>query len=1819
MPNDGARSPGNRPGRNDWRGGASAARPRPGAKSPANKGHDWARHKTDDSAKLLWIFRGKIAAGVLLAVGLFVVLWYQLKPPKTTPFISFVISEYQFPVPPNAWAYDDVENIRELLSREGENRTKGEPLAVTDERRIHWKADKAEWLENLRQQVDSAANVKWYQTLGRGPGDGCVIIYLSGLGVVDDNGQACLLLPALSDNDPIFHASRRMPIRELFDELFYDRDDERERLPRDVLKLVILDAGRIDEDWEFGIPYNPFVESLKSVVKTEMPVTNLFVLNSADAGQKAWPSPELGGTVFGHFVRRGLQGHADGYAEDATVRDPDRFVTVGELFEYVRRQTTRFVAAYRRDEQRPILLRAANTDESAVDRQLLEYGESVLEVARPDSEAVAAARKERLAAIGAQWAEIRKEGWDRYEELEPKAVRYHPLLWQRFEHLLLRLERLSVAGNAETYRHQYKAGIEEVRELVHTFESADMTMAPPNSLALAAAIGANPYADDAEALQAAAASFGGSSEQDKDKPKDPAAGQDNAAADTFASASYQFKAQAAWNWLVNSKADNKLAELATRIDDLHNKILPTAANWQMENEPVEIHFVRMLAAHRNPHERFEADKFYAAIARRALAEKAAAPADLRVHYVTRSVATDGDEARRKADDALFVGRTADAAAISKFGDEAKLAYERANRLAEVLADAYNLRDTALAEIPWLIRYHARRLKQDEAFDKIDEKIDILSGWHLQLKTRIDVFLDPPPVDGRYLETKVEKFAKETQDLRREFELHQSEVIGAMDKRSAADDASDRVRLLDALALPLLVGEARERLHIDAKTTFGDSFVYRDLAPGRAEDASAQGRTDHHVARMRNWLEKWKTHPALALAGAPATNIKPDNLAAVGTALRKRLVEIESLVASAKDVPGNLSLELGIAAPAARSGLAAADLATRAAGLFRGAVPQFSPAERLERFDRQRLFVWHFQRALDDFWGPSPEHVNTSPEDFDFPFFHVAAERYWNLAARQDEGITATFENAPAQLEEIKSRLKARDNAAKEGLSPRFAADKLQIRVTSQDAKRPAEHYVSIDRPRDADLPAGTAAYYLTEAGDADASSGTIKSNLAALSQPQVLTRTSRLAYDVAANRGAESRQLEKYEILDPYELEARVKQLRGMVLYRGHRFRNPSQYGYVQLTSAKCERAFEFEPPKYKAPAVTIAGAQKPRAVLLVLDCSKSMEANDRMSIARKAVKEALTELANGAVKGKPPQVGLWLYGHRVQYANIRAPNADQPLELSTFAKRFGAPAIRPPADVEEHLALAALTPARETAIREAVDAVAPYANTPLYLAVHDALTLGFENLANPKAYDRQIIVLSDGADWIYTKDQKVLEMAEKDKARILVDHNGLKQVIKKHRQDSIADGLDPVRLDIVGYDFSDGTAEIVNDWRIGNRAELKGILGGGPKGREEDDLGRIYDIVSVPGDEDKNKTNLRMLIQSLLGVYRFKIVDADGARVPITVEGKNAGTTLHLNQRLVFGQASGDFKVRFDANAGGAKGGEPPEDFAFTLSNRAEDILLRIHENRRSDAIERWLQQEETFRNRLNYRATGREAQGNDLVDTEGRSIMIYPRPPVWDAATAGVKYSIAVRYPDGKNNHTPQPVEALAVVQPDQRNDVPPITIYDMTFEPGASVPEMNFIVPNWVGTTRDAPRAFVTIWFKFGRRTEPEKMPVDSAPKAMDVDGSQVTFSAKPDYDAKRRRFVVTVTERHPKNNTGRAPTIDRIKVSMEDPPIRTRRCYIEGGQEVVHTFEFGERPGFTLDNLRKFNVLLTRIDDMKRNSVHTHEDEDKAMLINTPTKR
>jgi hypothetical protein len=1788
MPADGSKGGAKRPQRADWRGGGKAntpAKPAAAGAGAGGKGPDWTRRKGYDAEKLLWVFRAKVAAGVLLAVVLFVVLIRMLRGPATTPFISLVLASYQYPVPPNAYAYDDLENIRSVLTRERGQGTGGEPLSITDERQIAYSVDKDDWLDQLRRQVEAAATIKWYQGLGQGPGDGVVIIYLAGHGVVDDDGHACLLLPQQFDSDNLFDPARRLPMRELLDTLFYDRSNQKQKLPKNVLKFVVLDANRIGQNWELGLPYNAFVESLRKTVESDLPVSNLFVLNSADAGQLAWASPELGGSVFGHFLKRGLQGHADGYAEKATVRATDNKVSVDELFEYVRQQTARFVATFRGDEQRPILLATSETGEDARQRPLVEYGSELLKVDDPHGEDFSKARANRLESIGKKWAEVRREGWDYYAALQPVGVRRHPLAWQRFQDQLIRLDQLAAAGDAAAYVSQFTAGVKNLKELRNQIVEPPASVEYPNSIALATAIGANKFANKSKELDAAAATYAGG--------KDVLEGSD--------AADYAFRAQAVWRTVLAAPGDGQLAAL---LDRAANKLLPTDKDWLIEREPVEIQFMRMLAAHRNQREPFNPGAVSAALKRRNEAELASAPLDERVHYWSRPSASRGDDQRRRAEDLLFVGRVADLEQAKAEGAAADQFYANAKFVAAALTKAYELRDQILSDTPWLLRYHARRFETNGQTVSSDQAITALLNVHHDAMQLVGDFQDSKPnVKGEYDVNDINHLVKATTDLRTTFDGLRKPVLQALSQRAARSSDADRRRVLDAMAMPFLSGAAREALHAQAVQLFGKDFVYSDLSPNESEQASAAASNsiDHHLRRML----AWKVHPALALASLSGDDVRASDvpsLIAAGRRLRTKIAELNDRVAAAQKVPGNLSLGDGVSPPSERAELADIDLAVRAAGYFRGKPPALSPAERMRRFDRQRLLVWHYQRALDDFWGPAPQRLEKN-------FFQVAAQRCVQLARSQDDLVTTKNPQAAKYDDVLRKGLLARENAAGGGLTPHFEPAQMEIKVDLMSSgKQTADHQVNIVQAPGADLPRGIAAYYLSEANDAQTKAADKDPKLLALSGKQVDTQPTRLPYAIdriiPVGSDGSSPPL-KYKLQDPRKQYDDARFLRGIALFRGHRFRDPSQL--VMLVPYGCDRGFDFVPPAYDPPTIEVAGPEKPRAVLLVLDCSSSMrktaEGKTRVAIAKDVLTRVIDELQQS---GTEVQVGFWLYGHRTRYkrelgAN-QAPTETEPLDASEYANEFGGKDIPPPDDVEEAVKLAKLTPQLKAEIFKRLEKAQPHGYTPLYLSIQRAVAEGFASLKGNTNVQRQVLVLTDGANTQCAADPRV-----KAPAHVVVDAGALEAAL---RDNAKQDKSQQVRVDVVGFEFDDGVkTKAGNQWIMGDMAELRGIL---------DKTDGVFTAISRQVVEDE--TPLDRLLDSLrqrLGIFRFRIVDAASHEpIRLIVDGQMSRGPLVLNRKAIVADAKdrkSKLLVQFesllkrDAKA-------PVDDYPFELRDRGEQLLLRVQENRIVGGYERWLNQEDTFRDPREYRVGDRETRGDDLKDLAGNQIFIFPRSAKWDQASAGLRFRLAVRYPDGRQ-FTPQPVEAFAVVQP-QLNDVAPFTIFDMTFDPGMPAPEMSFVVPNWREKANGAKRAVVWVWFKFDRATTPmRKIRVDATTiNPVEIAGKQINYSVDYGRDEGSGGFVVHVTERHADKST-----LDQVKVSMEDQPSRIHRCYVTGGKEIVNTFYYRESQGLTLEKLRQFNILLTSVQDMKANSIHVHEREDRAMLIDTNLSR
>jgi len=327
--------------------------------------------------------------------------WALLYTPDKTPLVLIAATEYEWPVPINAWAKEDVDGFASLDATN---------LNVQDISSA-WQT-KEHGLGELRRRLE--------QLRKRRAAQDPVVIYLSMHGAVDGSGEPCLIPPGLA-NPP---SSQWLPVRQVIDVL-------NESLGNNTPKLLVLDAQRVQVNWRLGIVLNDFVDRIAALVENGK-FTNLSILTAASTGEKSWSSRDIQGSVFGKYVRLGLAGAAD----DAAVGNGDGRVTVHELHQYVRTQTLQWARDNRAARQTPRLIPADSRDVGitwAINRRSLAR---LIENSDSGSKSNDTVAPEKVAKLWQQFEQIRTAD----------ALAYDPVGVHRLEQRLLELEQRSAGG-----------------------------------------------------------------------------------------------------------------------------------------------------------------------------------------------------------------------------------------------------------------------------------------------------------------------------------------------------------------------------------------------------------------------------------------------------------------------------------------------------------------------------------------------------------------------------------------------------------------------------------------------------------------------------------------------------------------------------------------------------------------------------------------------------------------------------------------------------------------------------------------------------------------------------------------------------------------------------------------------------------------------------------------------------------------------------------------------------------------------------------------------------------------------------------------------------------------------------------------------------------------------------------------------------------------------------------------------------------------------------------------------------------------------------
>ena len=364
---------------------------------------------------------GLLTAGLIGALVSLVLRW-----DVRVPVIALSVCGFDDPIPPNALAWEDLEQLRKILG-------------TYDNVSLH--------VEN--GVTGNAANL--LSTLGEslrqarmgGPNKDTIIVYLSSHGVVNERNEPCLLVDDSTAND----TSSWLPMQVLLQTIL-------DAKPTQARLLLLLDSGKLNRVWPMGIVHNTFAERLTDLIEQNRAAyPRLAVINSNSIGQACQLAPELGTSAFGFFVAAGLGGDAAGN---------DDLITLAELRDYLQSVVDRFAREQRSSHQMPRLVPAEPTDFSLTHAIAHATGQHVPSFDRHDL-------LEKQPTIS--------ELWKRYDALLTRQPqRMDPVGWGVLRRRLLRLDALLTAGSA--YADQLEWTISEVRDLLTQFESSPSAITP---------------------------------------------------------------------------------------------------------------------------------------------------------------------------------------------------------------------------------------------------------------------------------------------------------------------------------------------------------------------------------------------------------------------------------------------------------------------------------------------------------------------------------------------------------------------------------------------------------------------------------------------------------------------------------------------------------------------------------------------------------------------------------------------------------------------------------------------------------------------------------------------------------------------------------------------------------------------------------------------------------------------------------------------------------------------------------------------------------------------------------------------------------------------------------------------------------------------------------------------------------------------------------------------------------------------------------------------------------------------------------------------
>lgn len=1293
-------------------------------------------------APLLFLVWVAALAGLIEVLG-----WYD---PIPKPRLSVITADPQLPLlPRNTFAYEDVLALANLADVFQGGQVSG-PLMTAEEMRDEVDRWKEPW--SLRGMFSRGKSVQ--------------MVYVNAPGVA-------VPVPGSSDHEPFIiptqtqarvedlltgesHAVREhgLSVNFLLDQLA--------RCPADI-RVLVLDCQRAEVVWPLGVHGNAFVEAVQQLIRArEEELGNTHVLLSCSPGDVTWVDYASRHSVFGKAFLDGLRGAADGMPSDGGVQGTrDGRITLAELHHYTRHRVQDWVRQYRGDDQVPLLINLGASDPSSV--LLTAVSASSDPAQSPEADSVAgdeAAAADAQAAAGAGAGagagaidestdavlESFRQQWTRVFALrtrDPSPADLTPTLWREVRDQLLDAEH---AARCQEWS-RVRAQLDEVDDLLtqleqphvldargvgfslpllglHGHDVTPVAPQPPGDETTKAASTAGPEpADGSPKAQTSASSASSEAAAPSSDPSDSGTNASSAAAggdgnpDAAAESDAKPAAESGDGPQDETAGPLTVAEVAGVVDQVLRGGSVREAGQVLQRPvaglptlPVEAELLRMFF-------RFDAlagESASQAAGEESLRNLLKQRVELEQAVFAGGMLTPGvvpwvrdeletlDAAKRLQED-RFWSQSASSLLVSQDTSQAApLAVNTVVSRSQDVARAIRVWNLALAELPYLVQFCSLRdwtaasdqgsagagaMTPAAASSSLREDVMTLTLGVLEQTAELthNLSLDPTQLtpDDRVVRLGrirglTDSLLTARAELLERLTL-ESQALTASTEQSGAADGSNWRQLDALLTLPLAFGEqtepatlAENRVRFLNAVLHSRTAVEPEGAPGNTVPTDSSEQT---VARNRSQRSSQLRELGQAFYGLVTIGRQSDPAGADASSTGYS-PELESTVREGvRTLAGHESKH-------AAEALFWRDVAARVfpSGLTRKLQRPDdvgTPSEARARDQLARLYGWLATRQMQDFWG------NRDADEV--PYFELTAGSYLDRARDPElaAGGIERFDDERDQLAE-RARLAARLElpggdgvvVAEPAECRLVGVDAVQLRFGLQTPSPFSEGRVRIScrSPRD-------------ELGVAAAQAQAAESEV--------------VAFEVSRVRDAT---LDSVVFAD--------------LFYRGHRSRLPipvhvaGEFDGAAVTyAARSETRGQLEVRWSKVD-------RQASNVLFVLDCSRSMNEQNRLGILRDTLLQFARIAGDSGVR-----IGVRVFGDRVVWSRGNA-------ESEAQARR----------DTRLLLPIQAF-PGRRFA--QQVSQLQARGETPLFYALIQAA----DDFDDAPAGDKLIVVISDGAD----------------------------------------------------------------------------------------------------------------------------------------------------------------------------------------------------------------------------------------------------------------------------------------------------------------------------------------------------------------------------------------------------------------------------------------------------------------------------------------